>query len=165
MVKVVIFDFDLTLFDSSAIKVFMDKRQWPLVYQNINKCNFYPNAIDILGRLYDNGIKTAIVSNAPKTYIGKVLSFYDLDIDFIVCYHDVRSHKPYPEGIFKVLNYFLISNNEAIYIGDNDIDFITAQNANVDFFGVSWGTYSRQVKMISYDTFCTIPKLTMSTKY
>lgn len=30
---------------------------------------------------------------------------------------------------------------------------MTVQNANVDFFGVSWGTYSRQVKMISYDTF------------
>ncbi|MDD2384595.1 MAG: HAD family hydrolase [Sulfurospirillaceae bacterium] len=158
MVKVVIFDFDLTLFDSSTIKVLMDKRQWSLVYQNIDKCNFYPNAIDTLERLYNNGIKTAIVSNSPKTYVRKVLSFYNVDIDFIVCYHDVGNHKPHPEGIFKVLDYFSINNKEAIYIGDNDIDYTTAQNANVDFFGVSWGIYSRQVKMISYQTLFRNPK-------
>lgn len=156
MVKVVIFDFDLTLFDSSAIKDLMNKRQWSLVYQNIDKCSFYPNAIDTLGRLYNNGLKTAIVSNAPNTYVRKVLSFYNVDIDFIVCYHDVKNHKPHPEGIFKVLDYFSINSNEAIYIGDNDIDYTAAKNANMKFFGVSWGAYSHQVKMVSYDTFCKI---------
>jgi len=35
MVKVMIFDFDLTLFDSSPIKHLMNQRQWSLVYKNL----------------------------------------------------------------------------------------------------------------------------------
>lgn len=153
MVKVVIFDFDLTLFDSAPIKHLMDKREWSLVYNNISNCMFYPKAIDAIRVLNNNEIKTAIVSNAPSTYVKKVLTFYNVNIDFIVCYHDVNNHKPSPEGILKVLNYFSIKNNEAIYIGDNDIDNFTANNAHIDFYGVPWGVYTKKVNVIDYNNF------------
>ena len=41
MVKVVIFDFDLTIFDSSLVKAFMDKRLWSLVYKNLHNLNIF----------------------------------------------------------------------------------------------------------------------------
>lgn len=153
MVKVVIFDFDLTLFNSSLLKSYMDNRQWSLVYKNIPLCDFYPNALDTLNQLKLKKIKIAIVSNAPSSYVKKVLSFYNLDIDLVVCYHDVTTHKPSPEGIYRVLNHFSISNNEAIYIGDNNIDYQTANSANVNFYGVSWGVFSRKTNFIEYQNF------------
>lgn len=156
MVKVVIFDFDLTLFDSSAIKPLMDKRKWVTVYENIHRCSFYPNVLNTLKQLKLHNIQTAIVSNAPSSYVKKVLNFYSVEIDMIVCYHDVKEHKPNPEGINNVLNYFSIKNHEAIFIGDNDLDYQTADNANIDFYGVSWGDFSQETNFIKYDNFTNI---------
>lgn len=150
MVKVVIFDFDLTLFDSSAIKPLMDKRKWSSVYENIHRCSFYPDVLDTLKLLKLNSTQTAIVSNAPSSYVKRVLNFYHVKIDMVVCYHDVNQHKPNPEGMNKVLNSFSIKNHEAIYIGDNDLDYQAATNANIDFYGVSWGDFSQEVNFIEY---------------
>lgn len=153
MVKVVIFDFDLTLFDSSKIKYFMDKKQWSMVYKNIDRCSFYPNVLNFLEELRKKNIYIALVSNAPSSYIKKVLNFFNINIDFLVCYHDVNKHKPNPEGIYKVLEYFSIHKSETFYVGDNDIDYKTANNANIIFFGVPWGTFSQEVKIIDYKNF------------
>ena len=150
MIKALIFDFDLTLYDSSSIKPFMDTGQWPIVYKNIHNCSFYNGAIDTLKSLKKNGFKIAIVSNAPRIYITKVLSYYDINIDYLVCYHDVQHHKPNPQGIYQVLNYFRINNKEALYIGDNDIDYNTAYNAQVQFFGVPWGRFSMRIQIINF---------------
>ena len=151
MLKAVIFDFDLTLFDSSLIKPYMDKREWSLVYKNIPRCSFYLDALEAVKRLRENNIKIAIVSNSPSTYVSRVLRYYDVYIDYIVCYHDVIQHKPNPEGIYKVLNHFSLSKADVVYIGDNDIDFNTANHAMVQFFGVTWGNFSQHIEKIDYN--------------
>ena len=153
MLKVVIFDFDLTLFDSTLLKPFMDKRQWSLVYKNIPKCSFYPSTLEVLGVLKENNIKIAIVSNAPSAYVTKALDHYKMSMDYLICYHDVKKHKPSPEGIHKVLDFFSCSVEEAIYIGDNDIDYNAAKNSKINFFGVPWGSFSKEVKRIDWDLF------------
>lgn len=150
MVKVIIFDFDLTLFNSSLLKPYMDKREWTLVYENISKCSFYPNALELIENLRLKNIKIAIVSNSPKSYVTKVLNHYDVTIDFMVCYHDVSKNKPDPEGVHKVIEYFNVDEKEMLYIGDNDIDYKTAANANIKFVGVFWGNFSKETHKISY---------------
>ena len=158
MVKVVIFDFDLTLFDSSKIKHLMDERQWSMVYKNIDRCSFYPNVLNIINELRKKNIYISVVSNAPASYIKKVLKIFSIDINFLVCYHDVNKHKPNPEGIYKVLEYFSIHKSETFYVGDNDIDYKTANNANINFFGVPWGSFSQEVRIIDYENFINIIK-------
>lgn len=150
MVKLVIFDFDLTLFDSSSIKQFMDNRQWHKVYNNIPNCNFYPNALELIKTLLVKDIKVAIVSNSPRSYLKKVLHFHNLAVDYIVCYHDVVKPKPNKEGIEQVLSKFNINKKDAIYIGDNNIDFNTAKNADIKFLGVEWGDFSNKVNKINF---------------
>ena len=151
MLKAVIFDFDLTLFDSTLIKPYMDKRKWSIVYKSIPQCSFYPGALEAIKRLRENNIKIAIVSNSPSTYVSRVLEYYGVKIDYIVCYHDVIHHKPNPDGVYKVLTHFSLSKADVIYIGDNDIDFNTANNAQVKFFGVPWGIFSQQINKIDYN--------------
>jgi len=152
MIKVVIFDFDLTLYNSSSIQSLMNQRQWSSVYKEIPYCPFYNGAIEILKTLKEKGFYIAIVSNAPRNYIVKVLEYYDVYINYLICYHDVLKHKPHPQGIYQVLDYFKISNTETVYIGDNNIDYYTAKNANIKFFGVPWGTFDKQVNTIEYNT-------------
>ena len=44
---------------------------------------------------------------------------------------DVNNPKPDPEGIYKILSYFSVSN--ALYIGDSEADYFAAKAAGVDF--------------------------------
>ena len=37
------------------------------------------------------------------------------------------------------MNYFNVALNKAVYIGDSDVDFHTAQNAGIDVIMVGWG--------------------------
>ena len=45
-----------------------------------------------------------------------------------------------------VLKTNIIDKSSVLYIGDNDIDYFTANNANVDSLLVSWGP--REIKCI-----------------
>ena len=144
MLKCVIFDFDLTLFDSREVEFFRNTRQWSLVYENLDKCSFYPNVKELLSTLKKKNIKVAIVSNAPKKYIINALELNSIDIDYLVAYHDVKQHKPSPKGTYLILKHFALSTKEIIYVGNNDIDYNTALNSNIPFYSVKWGTVSNQ---------------------
>ena len=45
--------------------------------------------------------------------------------------------------VLKALNELNVSQKDAVYIGDSDVDFQTAQNSNLDFIGVDWGFRGR----------------------
>ena len=152
--KCVIFDFDLTLFDSQSLEALRSRRQWKIVYEKLKECSFYPNAKNIIKQLREEGIQVAIVTNAPKSYIERALIFHHVQVDFVIAYHDVSRHKPDPEGIIKVLNYYSLESWETVYIGDNDIDHNSAINARIPFLGVEWGEYSKpNVQKINYTNF------------
>ena len=55
---------------------------------------------------------------------------------------DVR-RKPAPDAVLRVAELLKIEPREAVYIGDSEIDLLTAQNANMPCIAVSWGFRSR----------------------
>ena len=63
-------------------------------------------------------------------------------IDFIIGTEHVENYKPNPEGLFKMIE--MMKCESPIYIGDSYIDAKAAQNANIDFVGVTTGTTSRK---------------------
>ena len=128
----------------------MDSRKWSSVYKEIKNNHFYDGVIETLEELKSSGIKIAIVSNAPSSYINKVLSFYDVEVDLVIAYHDVIKHKPSPEGVYKVIEHFNISKNETFYVGDNDVDIDTAKNSEIEFYGVKWGSFSTDVSIYNF---------------
>ncbi len=142
MIKCIIFDFDLTLFDSLSLDGLRSRREWNIVYEKLKECSFYPGVKEALNSLKELGIKTAIATNAPETYVKKALAYHGIEVDFIVAYHDVAKHKPDPEVIRKILMNFALSNKNIVYIGDNDIDYQTAHNIKAKFYGVEWGKFS-----------------------
>jgi len=142
VIKCIIFDFDLTLFDSLSLDGLRSRREWNIVYEKLKECSFYPGVKETLHLLKELGIKTAIATNAPETYVKKALDYHGIEVDFIVAYHDVVKHKPDPEVIRKILIKFALSNKNIAYIGDNDIDYQTAHNIKAKFYGVEWGEFS-----------------------
>ena len=57
MIRAVIFDFDLTLFNSTLLQNYMNKKQWSIVYKNISNCSLYIGVIDTLKQLKQQHIK------------------------------------------------------------------------------------------------------------
>ena len=126
------------------------------VFKSVSK-GFYPiyvkpyqDEIEILTKLKEKGYLLGVVTNK-----GLPLTKYSLEIchinhlfDVIISSDDVINPKPDPFGIFKALHQLGIKKKEeALYIGDNDIDYITAENAGVDTLLVSWGP--REIKCIN----------------
>jgi phosphoglycolate phosphatase len=76
----------------------------------------------------------AVATNRSNT-ISEVLRRHGLEglFDIIVSSLDVSNPKPHPEGIFKILHFFRIGPEEALYVGDSLVDSETARAAGVDF--------------------------------
>jgi phosphoglycolate phosphatase len=47
--------------------------------------------------------------------------------------------KPAPDGVEYVLKQLDCEKNDAVYVGDSEIDILTARNAGVDCISVTWG--------------------------
>ncbi len=75
---------------------------------------------------------TAISTNRSTT-MPLLVSMYGLNslFDLIVCALDVQHPKPHPEGVFRILEYFRCSPDQALYVGDTVVDQQVAHNAGV----------------------------------
>jgi ATP-dependent DNA helicase RecQ len=142
MIKVIIVDLDDTLLDTKALEPLRQSGRWREVRNYLRWCNVYDDVLGLLNTARSSGIKMAIFSNAPSNYIQTLLNHFDISVDYIVAYHDVQAHKPAAEGVHRILDYFSISANEALYLGDSELDRDSAKSAGVEFFAVEWGSIS-----------------------
>ena len=47
--------------------------------------------------------------------------------------------KPAPDNVLRALKLLDTKNEDVLYIGDSDVDMITAANASLTSVGVTWG--------------------------
>ncbi len=76
----------------------------------------------------------AVATNRSDT-IGKVLESNGLTefFDIVVSSLDVQKPKPHPEAIYKILDFFQVSREYCLYVGDSLVDWQTARAAGVRF--------------------------------
>ena len=53
------------------------------------------------------------------------------------------ARKPAPDTALKALRELGVSAEKAIYVGDSDVDIMTARNAGLDCVSVTWGFRDR----------------------
>jgi phosphoglycolate phosphatase len=100
----------------------------------------YPGILELLYKLKAKGLKLAVVSNKFEHLVQS------LNIEIFKGYFDAsvgEVHgipiKPDPAMVYKALHILGLEPNEVLYVGDSEVDIITAQNANLDSVGVTWG--------------------------
>lgn len=100
----------------------------------------YKNTQETLSFLKNKGYKLAVVSNKFDEGAKKlVTTFFPNIFDAIQGSIDTLNYKPYPDLVNKVLNELNIDNNDALYIGDTEVDYQTAINSNIDVILVTYG--------------------------
>jgi len=92
-----------------------------------------PGLEDLLLKLQPE-FHLAVATNRSNT-IDVVLGQNNLAglFDMVVSSLDVKNPKPHPESVFKILSFFDLQANQAIYIGDSLVDYETARDADVCF--------------------------------
>lgn len=106
----------------------------------------YDGIVPMLERLKKEGIKTAVVTNKMhEAAVDIVNLFFDELIDVTIGQIDGVAQKPQPDGIYSALEKLGVSKENAVYVGDSEVDCITAKNAGIPCIGVTWGFRSREV--------------------
>ena len=86
------------------------------------------------------GYKIVVNSNKPDKEAGILAEQYFPGVfDFVLGARDDLQKKPSPDGVNFLAEKFVVEKSKVVYIGDSDIDFLTAKNAGVTFIGCDWG--------------------------
>lgn len=106
---------------------------------------FYDNTLAILQTLQNAGVKVGIVSTKFRYRIEDTFKYHggSFPVDEIVGGEDVFNAKPSPDGLNLIIERLKVDRCDVLYIGDSYIDAETAQNAGVDFAGVTTGSTSK----------------------
>lgn len=113
---------------------------------NNNKTQPYSGIIELLKKLKQNGIYTAIVSNKPDFAVKSLQGIYfDGAVSVALGQTDDTPRKPAPDMVLKAIKQLEdnfntdISVEDCVYVGDSDVDVMTAKNSGMDMIGVDWG--------------------------
>ena len=110
-----------------------------------NKTRTYEGIDEILPYLKGRGVKIAVVSNKVDDQTRPLCKeYFGENVDFSVGQKSGVEKKPAPDGVLDALENLGSSKEEAVYIGDSEVDFATAENSGLDFIGVSWGYRGRK---------------------
>ena len=102
----------------------------------------YEGIVALLDELQANGCKVAIVSNKPD---GAVKALAAQFFPEIPAFGEAGlPRKPAPDMVYHALEVLGADKENAVYIGDSEVDVATARNAGMDMIAVSWGFRSRE---------------------
>lgn len=111
-----------------------------------NKTKPYDGMIPVIKKLKEDGYKMAVVSNKSDREVKNLTKIYfDGLIDVAIGQSDKIRKKPYPDEVKKALELLNSVTDESVYIGDSEVDVMTAKNSNLDLIAVLWGFRSRDV--------------------
>ena len=108
----------------------------------------YAGVTDLLGRLREYGIKTAVVSNKLHSAVVGLCDDYFPDLlDCDLGVSDESERKPDPKNVFKAFDILSCDRDSTLYVGDSEVDVQTAKNADLKCVGVTWGFRDREELM------------------
>lgn len=138
--KNVIFDLDLTLVDTTCTEAAKREKNWKLAYNLIPHTRMYDGVSEVLDYINKNNGKIVIVSSSPRSYIERIVSFYNIPVRYIIGYHDAKPIKPHPAPMLKALEFLGCKAQETISFGDRAIDIQASNAAGIESVACYWGT-------------------------
>ena len=98
----------------------------------------------------------AVVSNKPDPAVKSLCKDYFGDI-LAMGEHEGCPRKPAPDMLYKAMAHLGV--DKAVYVGDSEVDAVTARNAGVPCISVLWGFRTEaEIREHGGSIFCTDPK-------
>ena len=104
----------------------------------------YPGIASLLTALHAKGYLMAVVSNKIQLSVTELaLTVFHGVIDVAVGEQSGIPRKPAPDMVQAALAGLGVTASEAIYVGDSEVDLLTAAKAGLPCISVLWGFRSR----------------------
>ena len=105
----------------------------------------YDGVLDLIDRLESAGVKTAVVSNKPNGATVKLCAKYFPRISVVGGEREAEGvrRKPYPDMVCRAVEEMGLTSSDCVYIGDSEVDVLTAKNASMECITVLWGFRDR----------------------
>ncbi len=107
---------------------------------NLDTTRPYDGVPELLHELKQRGKHLAIVSNkfyAATQDLAK--HFFPDTIEVAIGERENIRKKPAPDTVLEALRQLNVSKEDAVYIGDSDVDIMTAKNCGLPCISVLWG--------------------------
>ena len=104
----------------------------------------YDGISELLQELKNMGYVLAIVSNKIDSAVQDLNRRYFPQVDVAIGDREDLRRKPEPDSVFLALKELERTKEEAVYVGDSDVDLLTAQNAGLPCISVLWGFRDRE---------------------
>lgn len=109
--------------------------------QLVPETRIYPGILAVLENLHSSSIRLAVATGKDGFRAREVLEFHNISKYFslIVGSDDVTRSKPAPDMLYRILNYFDIAPQSAIFVGDSVADIQAGRNAGTKIVAALWG--------------------------
>ena len=111
-----------------------------------DKTAAYAGIMSLLQELKARGIKTAVVSNKADFAVKLLADEYFGDLLSVAVGENESAgirKKPAPDSLLSVMESLGAKKDTTVYVGDSEVDVLTAKNAGVDCLSVTWGFKDR----------------------
>lgn len=110
-----------------------------------DKTRPYDGILQMLDSLQGDAYQMAVVSNKFDAAVKELCELYFGDrIRAAVGESEKVRKKPAPDAVYQVLEELSVSPEQAVYVGDSDVDLATAANVPMTCISVTWGFRSRE---------------------
>lgn len=107
----------------------------------------YEGIMELLELLKEKGVKMAIVSNKADFAVKELSEIYFKGI-IPVAIGEKESEgirkKPAPDTVMEALRQLGSTTENAVYVGDSEVDLATAENCGMDYILCEWGFRERE---------------------
>ena len=121
----------------------------------------YPGIVHLLDECRTKGILLAVLSNKAEPFAKFICReiFGDKAFDAVSGQKPEVPKKPAPDGVFSILKNFDVLPEEAVLIGDSNVDILTARNAGIHSIGACWGFRGRdELELAGAEALADLPK-------
>lgn len=110
-----------------------------------DKTKPYPGVPQMLEELKEKGYHLAIVSNKADFAVKELQEIYFREaIEAAIGEREGVARKPAKDTVMQALCELGVTAESAIYVGDSDVDVMTAKNAGIPCISVTWGFRDRE---------------------
>ena len=125
--------------DETILKVKADFSEYYNEHYS-SKTKPYNGINELLSELKAKEISMAVASNKPDEFSKVIVSlFFGDTFTFVQGNTTQIPKKPDPQIVFFILEKLNIKKSECLFVGDSDIDIMTAKAAGIKSIGCLWG--------------------------
>jgi phosphoglycolate phosphatase len=123
-----------------------------------DKTKAYDGILELIKDLKAQGYSLAIVSNKVDSAVKSLQKRYFADIEVAIGDREGMKIKPAPDSVNLALTELGKNKENAVYVGDSDVDIETARNSGLPCISVLWGFRDKEF-LINHgaDTFADKP--------